>query len=798
MPERDGLTAALEGQYRILAEAGQGANATVYEADDLKHGRRVALKVLHPDVAQAVGRDRFLREIELAASLQHPHILPLYDSGAAGSFLYYVTPMVEGGSLRDRLTKQSELPLDEALRIAAEVADGLDFAHRRSVIHRDIKPENILLSSGHALVADFGIARALAGEAAVALTATGFAVGTPAYMSPEQASGSARVDGRTDLYSLGCVLFEMLAGRPPFVATSSEAVVRQHLTASPPDLRPLRPAVGDAVATLVTRLLTKDPIDRPAHAAEVRDALEQARHEIALGAKPAVATPGGRGAQTGPGSPRLPRRVAIAGGVLLLLVVIGGIALRPRAPGGCVPSASSIRSLAVLPFENQSGDPTQAYFASGMTEELIGNLATIASLRVISRTSSMTYKDARKPVPVIARELGVDAVVEGSAARSGDRVRVRIELIQARPEQSIWSQSFDRPFGDVLTLQAELAETIAREVRARLTHDERTRLAAAPDVRPEAHEAYLRGRFALSRPGLDGYRTAMDEFKSALKADATDARSWVGVANTYYYMSNVYLPPNEAMPPSRAAAERALALDSTLAEAHSALAVVLAQYDWKWREAEARYRRAIELSPSDAGTRIFYATMLCLLGRLDDARREFEQARALDPLSFYIPTIWVQPDYLSGDYQRVLDRTIALARTDSTFGPTYVLMGLCHLNMGRPAEAVADLERGAQRVDNTYAWGVLGHAYGRAGREADARRVLESLKARARREHVSGYSVAIVYLGLGDRDRAFDWLERSFRNRDEDLVALAQDPLLAPLRGDPRFRSLIQRIDLPG
>ncbi len=777
------LQAALAGLYRIHEEAGHGASATVFEAEDLKHGRRVALKVLHPEIARAMGPQRFLREIELAAGLQHPHVLPLYDSGAVGPFLFYATPMVEGGSLRDRLARDGELPLDEALRIGAEVADGLAFAHGRGVVHRDIKPENILLSSGHALVADFGIARALTGETAAALTATGFAVGTPIYMSPEQAAGSARVDAHADLYSLGCVLFEMLAGRPPFVGSTAESVIRQHLAVPPPDLRILRPTIGEGIAGFVSRLLAKDPIDRPPDASSVREFLERARHD-----------PAGR---ILPGAGAWPRRFLPVGFGLLLLAVLGVVALRPRAPAGCSPSAA-IRSLAVLPFENLSGDEGQEYFANGMTDELIGSLATIGSLRVISRTSSMSYKGARKPIPVIARELDVDAVVEGSAVRQGDRVRVRIELIQARPERSLWAERFDRSFGDVLALQAELASSIAREVKARLTPEERTRLAAPPNIRPEAHEAYLRGRFALSRLNLDGYRTAIEQFKSALTADPSDARSWVGLANVYYYMSNVYLPPNEAIPSSRAAAESALALNPKLAEAHSALGVLLSQYDWKWPEAEAEFRRAIELSPSDAASHLFYATLLAETNRIDEGVVEFERARSLDPLSFYIATVWIQPEYLGGMYERVLERMRALARTDSTYGPTYVLMGLCHLGRGRIAEAIPDLERGAERGDNTYAIGVLGHAYGRAGRALDARRMLEALHARSRKEHVSGYSIAIVHLGLGERDQAFDWLERAFQNRDEDLAPIRVDPLLVPLRGDARYRSLLARMNLPG
>jgi tetratricopeptide (TPR) repeat protein len=388
--------------------------------------------------------------------------------------------------------------------------------------------------------------------------------------------------------------------------------------------------------------------------------------------------------------------------------------------------------------------------------------------------------------------------VGGSATRIGDRVSVRIELIQARPERSLWSQRFDRSVVDLLGLQTELANSIAQEVGARLTPEERSRITTAPDIAPEAQDAYMRGRFALARPGLESYRTAIREFTRALQLDPSDARSWAGLADVYYYMSNVYLPPAQAMPLSRAAAEKALALDPNLAGAHAALAVVLCQYEWRWDDADREFRRALELSPNDASASLFYATSLAQVGRLEEAGPAFEAARALDPLSLYIASLWVQPDYLSGKYDRLLERLRALAETDSTFGPTLVLMGLCNIGKGRVVEAIPLLERGARASDNSYSKGILGYAYGRANRPADARRVLATLHDRAKQGHVSGYSFAIVHLGLGERDRAFEWLEAAFRRRDEDLIPISVDPLLAPLRGDPRYQSLLARMNLTG
>ncbi|MGH7726399.1 MAG: protein kinase domain-containing protein [Candidatus Eiseniibacteriota bacterium] len=722
MPQPVGLNVALEGRYRLVAEAGQGASASVYEALDLKHGRRVALKVLLPEVAHAVGQDRFLREIELAASLQHPHILPLYDSGAAGSFLYYATPMVEGGSLRDRLARDGELPLDEALRIAAEAADGLDFAHQRGVIHRDIKPENILLSSGPALVADFGIARALSGETALALTATGFAVGTPAYMSPEQAAGSARVDARADLYSLGCVLFEMLAGRPPFVGSTTESIIRQHLAVEPPDLRILRPAIGEGIGRFVSHLLAKDPIDRPAEASTVRDFLERARHEQVPGAQ---ATQGPR-SESAPRQSRGLRAIALlAGSGLAIVALVAVIRWLPHGPGGT--GRAAIGSVAVLPLQNLSGDPEQEYFADGVTEALINDLSRIGALRVISRTSAMALKGAKDPLPVLARRLGVDALIEGSVTRAGNRVRITAQLVRARPEESLWADSYEREVEEILALQSDVARSIARAVRVRLTPEEEARIAAgAPRVNPEAHDAYLRGRhFLTSKLEGDGYRRALAEFERAIRIDPAYAPAWAGLADAYYNLSTLFLSPGEAMPKARAATERALAIDSTLAEGILTQAIILAQYDWDWDAAEERYRRALDLNPNDAWGRVHYSALLLERGRTAESVTEVRRARELDPLSQFIAVL--EGFALMSD--RRYDEAIAVLRpiiaSDSTAAQAQWTLALCYEARGSLDSALSAGGLAVAQSGHAHAMGILGRIQAKAGHTTEARRLLQ-------------------------------------------------------------------------
>jgi serine/threonine-protein kinase len=419
------LTTALSDRYRIERELGAGGMATVYLAEDLRHQRKVAVKVLRPELAAALGHERFLREITTTANLRHPHILPLFDSGQAvappqgESFLFYVMPYVEGESLRDRLDREKQLPLDDALQIAREVADALSYAHQRGVIHRDIKPANILLESGHAVVADFGIARAITEAGGTKLTETGLAIGTPAYMSPEQAAGDGELDGRSDLYALGCVLYEMLAGQPPFTGPTVESLVYQHLTVDAPSVTNLRPAVPPQIAGVLERALAKVPADRFNPVAEFADALH-------TGGAPSAAAPA-----------KLRRWIPVLATATMLAAIavifdIGGI--RPRGGGGL------IESLAVLPLESLAADPGHEYFADGMTEALITELSKIEALRVISRTSVMQYKGARKSLPDIARELNVDGIVEGSVLRDGNRVRVTAQLIDAAADRHLWAE----------------------------------------------------------------------------------------------------------------------------------------------------------------------------------------------------------------------------------------------------------------------------------------------------------------------------------------------------------------------
>jgi len=557
---RSGLQSALTDRYRIERELGAGGMATVYLARDIKHDRDVAIKVLRPELAAALGAERFLAEVKITARLDHPHILTLIDSGNVDGTLFYVMPFVRGESLRGKLTRERQLGVDEALTITRHVAAALDYAHRQGVVHRDIKPENILLHEGEAFLTDFGIALAVSEAAGDRLTGTGLSLGTPGYMSPEQATGDRSIDARSDIYALGAVTYEMLAGEPPVTGATVQAMIAKLLTERPTSLRVIRDSIPAAVDNAVMRALAKAPIDRFATAREFANALVSG---AAVTSSPVTRVFGGR--WKGP---------ALAAG--LLIVAVGGTYLfsqREDSPG--IVATGAVRSIAVLPLDNYSGDSTQDYFAEGMTDELTSDLATISQLRVTSRGSAMQFKGrTRPPTPQIARALNVDAIVEGSVTRSGDRVRITAQLIDARADKHLWSQTFERKSSDVLALQAEMASAIASAINVRLTPGEQSRLAAAPSVNPEAHESYLKGRFFFNRPSDENLQKAIAQFNIVVQQSPTFAAAYSGLSDAYIWAAynEGFIRAIDAKPRVKEAAERAVQLDSMSAEASVATA----------------------------------------------------------------------------------------------------------------------------------------------------------------------------------------------------------------------------------
>jgi serine/threonine protein kinase/Tfp pilus assembly protein PilF len=564
--------------------------ATVYLAQDCKHDRVVALKVLHPDLAASLGPERFLREIKLAARLNHPHILPLYDSGEAQGFLYYVMPYVEGESLRERLEREKQLPIDEAVHHAKAIASALDYAHRQKIVHRDIKPENVMLYEGEAMVMDFGIAKAVSSAANETLTQTGMMVGTPAYVSPEQASGEQNIDGQSDQYSLACVLYEMLSGERPFTGATAQAVLTKRFKETPKSLREVRGSVPEHVERAVTKAMAVVSSDRFATTAVFAQALGS---EI-------LATP-------------------------------SDTATIPQ------PIVSAAKSVAVLPFANMSADPENEYFTDGMAEELINALSKIQSLRVASRTSSFAFKGKNEDIGEIGRKLKVSTVLEGSVRKIGNRLRIGAQLINVADGYQLWSEKFDRDMEDVFTIQDEISQAIFDALRVILSEGEKKAIERDRSVNVQAYEYYLRGRQFIHQWSRSGLEYARQMFRRAIELDPDYALAYAGLADSCSLLFMNCDAREQNLTQGNAASRRALELGPELAEAHLASGLVNS-LSMRFTEAEREFEFAIKLDPKLFEALYHYGRARVAQGEFPEAAKLFERACALRPEDFQAPT----------------------------------------------------------------------------------------------------------------------------------------------------------------
>src|SRR5436309_9151160 len=752
--------------------------ATVYLARDLRHGRPVAIKVLRPEIAAALGPERFLREIELAARLTHPHILPLHDSGQAGGFLYYVMPYIEGESLRERLEREGPLPLDDALRITREVASALSDAHSHNVVHRDIKPENILLSGGEAVVADFGIARAITRAAGSGLTETGIPVGTPAYMSPEQASGGGLVDGRSDIYSLGCVLYEMLVGEPPFTGPNAQVVIAKRFTDPVPSVRRLRETISLPTEAAVSKALAKAPADRFATAAEFVEAL---------------AAPAQRVRNTGRRTSRL---AAGAGLAATLLAGAAGFFVLSRRHGTPTLAGPTGQSIAVLPFVNVSGAPQEEYLSDGISEELINALSKLPQLQVVARPSSFAFKGKNEDVRQIGHALQVATVLGGSVRRAANHLRVTAQLTDARNGYNLWSETYDREMGDVFAVEDEISHAIMRALQVHLVSGDSLKLLRRPTRDVEAYELYLKGRYFYNKGGFGPVQQALAYFQQALAHDSNYALAYGGIADAYQRLTaSTYLRPREGMPKARAAVLKALALDPTLADAHASLGDQLCVYDWDASAAERELRRAIELNPSVANAHYFYANCLAAHGRLDEALAEARRAHELDPLNPDVATGLPWALYVARRY----DEAIAVQQKSLDLEPgsahAHMLLALPLAGKGSYAEALAEARKMAALAGDAPNFaGILGYVAGRAGERAEAQQILTALERRPPGN--TAFGIALVQLGLGNNEQALRWLQAAYEERAEWLLLVTPAPFFDPLRPDPRFGALMRKVGI--
>jgi len=791
MPASPLIGSVFADRYEIRGEVGRGGAAVVYRARDLRHDRDVALKLLHDELTQSMSAERFVREIDIASKLTHPHILPLYDSGADNGRCFYVTPFIEGESLRDRLNRERQLPLRDALLIVQAVAAALHCAHTHGIVHRDIKPENILLAGGQPLVSDFGIARGLTALEHERLTATGLVVGTPAYMSPEQAAGDGSVDARSDIYSLGCVLYEMLAGELPFRGATVQAMLVSRLTEDVPDIRDVRAMVPDALAEIIAAMLARLSADRIQSAAELVEALAAAEPDIST--TRTTRERAARRRRTGPrGAPGARGRRRGLALVAATVVALGATAWIARGPLATLfGSHSGVGTLAVLPLANLSGDVRQEFLADGLTEALINDLSRLPGLNVISRTSVMQYKMMHKPMREVARELNADVLIEAALMREGDHVRITAKLVRGRDDQNLWTGSYDGRIGELLGLQRQVGLAVARAVGARFSLD----LGAHRATKPESQEAYLKGSSFAGQWRLE---EAIASFLQAVGIDPTNAPAYAALARTYYFRAFFgEVAPLEAFSQMRRAAAAALAGDSTLGEAHGLMALVNTHFDYDWAAAEQSFARARLLSPSNAQVHHDYAHFLLAMGRGAESVAASRRAVELDPANPMLTGCLGWHSLFDDQF----DRSLAQAAEAQRLMPNFwaqIIQGWAEAGQGRYGDAVSSMREAVSLAPELpFARAALTQALARNGERAEAREMLSELLTQARRGYVPAYDIALVYASLGENDRAFEWLAKALAERSMFVVHLAWDARLGPLRADPRLAELVQRLGIP-
>jgi len=792
-------------QFRITARLGAGGMGEVYLAEDTRLKRKVAIKVLPEEMATDPQRlERFQREAEAVAALNHPNIVAIHEVGEADSVHFLVMELVEGRQLGE-VIPSGGLTLDKLFGFAIPLADALAAAHDKGILHRDLKPGNVMVNEeGRVKVLDFGLAKLRERSddqgdqthlATDSITQEGLILGTAAYMSPEQAEGKT-IDHRSDIFSLGVVLYEMATGNRPFKGDTNLSLLSSILKDKPQPVSEVKTGLPRHLGRIILRCLEKDPERRPQSAKDVRNELEGLRSEVVSGE---IAT-GPNLAAPAPTAGK--RKGLIAAGVAVAVIVLMAALYFSKSPPETPvePGRPQIRSLAVLPLDNLTGDPEQEFFVDGMTEALITDLSKIGSLKVISRTSIMQYKDVQKSLPEIGRELNVDGIVEGSVQRDGDRVRISAQLVEAATDQHVWAESYERNVEDIFALQSEVAKAIAQEIQITLSPEEETRLTTTRQIDPAAHEAYLKGRFFWNKREPEAVQRGLELFQQALEIDPSYAMAWVGVADSQIIGSGDYLglPAAEANDRARTAILEALELDETLAEAHISLAAVKMEGDWDLEGSEKEFQRGLELNPGYATGHQWYAELLTAMGRHEESLAEMTKALELDPLSLIINTGIGWRYFFAGRF----DEALAQCQRTLEMEPSFLNAGDCAADslvaIGHLEEHQAEflrykeLQGGTpQQIDNLQGAlsdsGVEGYWSWQLG----LLEVLQPLSGWPR------FRLVEAYAQLGRVDEAFAVLETAIEEHEGWLIYIRSSPFVVPLRSDPRFDDLLGRIGLP-
>ncbi len=769
------------GRYQIRSRLGKGGMGEVYLADDTQLGRLVAIKLLPPETtSDEHARKRLVREARALATLDHPNICSVYEVGEADCRSFIAMQYIEGETLDLRL-KRKPVELKETLTIATHIADALTEAHTHGIIHRDIKPSNVIITSrGQAKVMDFGLAKVIQqahaieseAETEALLSTFGAILGTVPYMSPEQVRSEA-LDARSDIFSLGVVLYEMLSGRQPFARQSAASTVSAILTHEPPPLARYALNVPEELQRIVRKCLEKD-----------RERRCQTMRDVALDLENVL-----RQNESLQDVPRSSRQQQATGGAAGTLTTSHKRTTR-----------KAIDSLAVLPLDNMSNDPDMEYLSDGITESLINTLLQLPKLRVVSRSTVFRYKGQKIDLGEVRQQLGVRAVLTGRVRRVGDRLMIGTELIDVVNDTQLWGDHYNRKMSDVFEVQEEIAREISEKLLLKLSGKEKQRLSKRHTNNPEAYQLYLKGRYFWNRRSEDGIKRSIEYFNQAIALDPSYALAYAGLADSYALLGCGHegrVPPKDVYPRARAAAMRALEIDDTLAEAHTSLGFVKKDYEWEFAGAEREFKRAIELNPNYATAHHWYAESLVVLGRLAEAITVVNRAQELDPLSLMISAQvgWVL--YHVRQYDQAIEQYRRTLEIDPDFWIAHLFLGLVYEQKGRYEEAIAEFQKAeSQSGGHIEASSSLGYVYAVSGKRDEAQKILDELKGRIEKEYLPPFGIALIYTGLGDKDRAFEWLEKAYEERDLILVYYLRFPQLDSLRSDPRFTDLLRRMGL--